>query len=135
MSSFYISKYDEYYERILENKENMEEIENIIDEIKKIEEIKFRIRLKKILRFLDEEYTYNRILYNIIKKLLYKMNFDLIQKFFLIYELKITDVDKLINNIKIQEDETNYKNFKQKKLTEKQILIIEFLENYKKLIF
>jgi len=134
MSSVYSSIYDKYYERILENKDNMEEIENIMDEIEKkdnMDEIEFRIRLKKILRFLDEEYTFNRIFYYIIKKLLYIMNFDLIQKILLVYELKITDIDKLINNIKIQEDESSYKNFKQKKLTEKQIIIIDFLSKLK----
>ncbi len=130
--TIYNSEYDRIYDRILENKDNIIELENIFTELEERKDnIDFRIRLQKILKFLDEEYTFNRIFYYIIKKLLYNLNFDLIKKILLVYNLKLTDIDKLINEIKVQEDELSFKNFKHKKLSDKQIIIIQFLENRK----
>jgi len=130
--TIYNLEYDRIYNRILENKDNIKELENIfIDLEERIDNIDFKIKLQKILKFLDEEYTFNRIFYYIIKKLLYNLNFDLIKKILLVYNLKSTDIDKLINEIKVQEDELSFKNFKQKKLSDKQIIIIDFLSKLK----
>jgi hypothetical protein len=131
------SIYDKIYDDILNIKDSIELLElyfNNPDFNTKINNIDFRIKLIKVLKFLDEDYTFNRIFYYIIKKLLYAEKYDLINKILNIYELKYTDIDKLINEIKIQEDELSFKNFKYKILSNKQNNIIEFLESIKKLM-
>jgi hypothetical protein len=125
--------YDEIYERIYINKDNNEEIERIIEGIKtEIEyNIDYRMRMKRVLKFLDEDYGYNRIFYYIIKRNIYNLNFGIIPKIRLIYDISKIDVERMINEIKTIDDENNFKNFRMKKMTEKQKMIIEYLEEMK----
>jgi len=129
-----ISIYDKIYNDIFEIKDSIESLDSYFnndDFNYKISNIDFRLKLIKVLKFLDEDYAFNRIFFNIIKKLLYFQKFELILKILLIYQLTNTDIDKLINEIKVFDDEFTFKNFKHKILTDKQIKIISFLNSIK----
>lgn len=125
--------YDEIYERIYINKDNNDELERIIEGIKEeIEDnVDYRMRMRKVLKFLDEDYGYNRIFYYIIKRNIYNLNFGIIPKIRMIYDISKIDVERMINEIKTIDDENNFKNFRMKKMTEKQKMIIEYLEGMK----
>ena len=125
--------YDEIYERIYINRDKNEEIERIIEGIKEeIEDnVDYRMRMMKVLKFLDEDYRYNRIFYYIIKRNIYNLNFGIIPKIRLIYDISKIDIERMINEIKTIDDENNFKNFRMKKMTERQKKIIEYLEGMK----
>jgi len=128
--------YDKIYNDIYLIKDSIKLLEEYFsndDFNQLIKNLDFKIRLIKVIKFLDEDYTFNRIFYQILKMCLYAQNYNLIRKIINIYEIKLTCIDKMINEITIQ-DENSFKNFKSKKLTIKQLEMINFLESLKQLI-
>ena len=86
--------YNYIYEDIRENKDNEKELDDIFEKIEILKEEREDIRrnIGKMMRFLDEEYTYNRVFYYMIRKLMKSENYGLVRRIGRVYKLEgLTD--------------------------------------------
>jgi hypothetical protein len=120
--------YNYIYEDIKENKDNEKELEDIFEKIEILKEEREDIRrnIGKMMRFLDEEYTYNRVFYYMIRKLMISENYGLVRRIARVYKMRETDKERIMREMMREGGE--YRKSREKRITDKQKRIIENIE-------